>query len=148
MQEIQLNSVPTAIAYCPVSHDVLGQHPTRKEIFVGLADGTLHQVFLDSHTNHFGSFLTPPASEHAAAITQIYSGFDSAQDGLDDVVVGREGGKVEIYHMDSFGQLLKVSLKQFRLCDSSDVLFTQCWPQRKGIREAMAHSGLMVNKLT
>ena len=108
LQEIQLNSAPTAVLYCPMSRDVLNQHPTRKEVFVGLADGTLHQLFLDSSTHHFATTLTPPASEHAAAITQIYSGFDSANDGLDDVVVGREGGKVEIYHMDAFGQLIKV----------------------------------------
>jgi hypothetical protein len=107
-----MSSIPTAVSYFPVSHDVLNQHPTRKEVFVGLADGTLHQLFMDSTTSHFGSSLIPPTNEHAAAITQIYSGFDSAQDGLDDVVVGREGGKVEIYHMDSFGQLLKVWLEQ------------------------------------
>jgi hypothetical protein len=100
------------VAYFPVSHDILSQHPTRKEIFVGLADGNLHQLFIDANTSHFGSSLTPSAREDAAAITQIYSGFDSAQDGLDDIVVGREGGKVEIYHMDSVGQLVKVRSKE------------------------------------
>lgn len=108
VQDIELQSVPTAVSYFPVSHDVLNQHPTRKEIFVGLADGTLHQLFVDNSSCHFGSSLTPAASERAAAITQIVSGFDSHQDGLDDVVIGREGGKVEIYHMDSFGHLHKV----------------------------------------
>lgn len=108
LQEVQLHSAPTALLYCPIPHDALSQHPTRKEVLVGLADGTLHQLFLDSSTHHFASSLTPPPSEPAAAITQIYSGFDSAQDGFDDIVIGREGGKVEIYHMDCSGQLNKV----------------------------------------
>jgi Bardet-Biedl syndrome 7 protein len=107
-QEVYMEAVPTAISYFSVSHDVLNQHPTRKEVFVGLSDGSLHQLFLDSSSHHFGTTLSAPSGQSAAAISQVYSGFDSAQDGLDDLVIGRDDGKIEIYRMDSFGQLLKV----------------------------------------
>lgn len=100
--------MPTALTYVTLSHDVFNKHPMRKEIWAGLADGTLLQLFLDAGTSHRGAELSAAAAGNTAAITQVHSGFDSAQDGLDDVVVGREDGSIEVYHMDSLGRLVKV----------------------------------------
>eukprot|EP00892_Ulva_mutabilis_P000350 jgi/Ulvmu1/10315/UM060_0117.1 len=106
-QEIPLPAVPTALTYVTLSHDVFNKHPTRKEVWAGLANGALLQLFLDAGTCHHGTALSAADSGKSAAVTQVHSGFDSAQDGLDDIVVGREDGSVEIYHMDGFGRLVK-----------------------------------------
>lgn len=108
MQEVPLPAIPTALTYVALSHDVFNKHPARREVWCGLSSGDLLQLFLDAATAHRGATLTAADSGKTAAITHVHSGFDSAQDGLDDIVVGREDGSIEIYHMDSLGRLMKV----------------------------------------
>lgn len=108
MQEVPLPAIPTALTYVTLSHDVFNKHPARKEVWCGLSSGDLLQLFLDASTAHRGATLAAADSGKTAAITQVHPGFDSAQDGLDDIVVGREDGSIEIYHMDSRGRLMKV----------------------------------------
>jgi Bardet-Biedl syndrome 7 protein len=113
LQEFSFEAVPTALTYFPLSHDVFNQHPTRKEIFVGFSNGDLIQVFLDKTSHFFGSSLFKSGGTISAPITQLYSGFDMSQDGFDDIVVGRDDGNVEIYHMDPTGRLFKARRLHF-----------------------------------
>jgi hypothetical protein len=103
MQEIVLEAAPSALAFFTLPHDAFNQHPTRKELFFGLANGDLGQVFLDSATYHHGVSL--PNTERRGAVNQLFSAFDMTANGMTEIAVGREDGYFEIYDMDNTGRL-------------------------------------------
>jgi hypothetical protein len=107
MQEIILDAAPTALAFFTLPHDVFNQHPTRRELFFGLANGDLGQLFLDSATHHFGASL--PSTERCGAVNQLFSAFDMTGNGMTEIAVGREDGYFEIYDMDNTGCLQLVN---------------------------------------
>ena len=86
-----------------MSHDVRNMHPTRKEVFYGLENGDIGQLFLDSVSHHCGTTLKNDGNR--GAVTQLFSAFDMTQNGLNEIAVGRNDGSFELYDMDSHGQL-------------------------------------------
>ena len=106
IQEIQVEHSATAIAHFPLAHDVLNQHTARKEIFYGTSCGDVAQMFLDAGTAKQGAMLRN--TRNRGSVTQVFSGFDVTKDGVDDIVVGRDDGSVEIYDINDQGHLKQV----------------------------------------
>jgi hypothetical protein len=103
-----VDAAPTALAYFPVAHDAFGQHPARRELFYGLANGDLGQLFLDAKSCHQGTLLEN--STGRGAVTALFSAFDMSADGMDEIAVGRDDGSFEIYNMDNCGRLQLVRI--------------------------------------
>ena len=108
-QEVLLDAAPTALTYCMLAHDAFNQHPTRKELLVGLSNGAMNQVFVDATTHHFGATLQ--SADRRGAINQLFSAFDMTGSGMNEIAVGREDGRFEVYDMDTEGTLQLVRRK-------------------------------------
>jgi hypothetical protein len=122
VQEIMLGAAPVTLAYFPLAHDAFNQHPTRNELFYGLSNGDVGQLFLDAASHHYGSLL--PNTSNRGAATQIFSAFDMTQNGMNEVAVGRDDGSFEVYDMDSNAQLQLVR-PQHDLCQMANILHAQ-----------------------
>jgi hypothetical protein len=110
LQEVTLAAAPTCVSHFSMAHDAFNQHPTRKEVMFGLANGDIGQIFLDSATYHPGTILE--TSGHKGAVTQLFSEFDMTQNGMNEIAVGREDGSFEVYDMQANGQLQLVRLSK------------------------------------
>lgn len=98
--------VPTCIRYIHDSHDPLNRHPGGKELIYGTESGVVGQIFLDSESISAGFTIENPAK--LGAVTAVFSGIDFTRDGINDIVVGRDDGHVEIYGFDELGGLHQV----------------------------------------
>lgn len=113
-QEVLLDAAPSALTYCALAHDAFNQHPTRKELFVGLSNGDVGQIFVDATSHHFGAAL--PNVDRRGAINQVYSAFDMTGNGMNEVAVGREDGRFEVYDMAADGTLQLVCARTIMRC--------------------------------
>jgi hypothetical protein len=103
LQEIPVDAAPTSLAHFTVPHDAFGQHPARRELFYGLSNGDIGQLFLDDRTCHHGTVLENMNGR--GAVTALFSAFDMSADGMDEIAVGRDDGSFEVYNMDNCGRL-------------------------------------------
>lgn len=103
-----MDAAPSALSFFPLPHDAFNQHPTRKELFYGLANGNIGQLFLDPTSHHRGTVLGNAGGK--GAVTQLFSAFDMTQNGMNEIAVGRDDGSFEIYDMSSTGELRMVRL--------------------------------------
>lgn len=122
VQEIEVSAAPTALAYFPLAHDVHNANTARKEVFVGLRNGQVRQLFIDDTSCKAGTTLAN--TRKRGAVTQVFSGFDLTKNGVEDIVVTRDDGCIEIYDMDQGGDLQQV---RARLLAQHLLFLGLCW---------------------
>lgn len=97
---------PTCVRYILESHDLLNRYPGAKEILYGTENGAIGQLFLDSDALCKGFTIENP--KKLGVVSALYSGIDLTKDGVNDVVVGRDDGSLEVYSLDEAGQVQQV----------------------------------------
>lgn len=106
-KEIVVESgAPTCLRYILESHDPLNRYPGAKEILYGTENGAVGQLFLDSDSLCNGFTIENP--KKLGAVSALYSGIDLTKDGVNDIVVGRDDGSLEVYSLDEAGQVQQV----------------------------------------
>ncbi|KAK9803568.1 hypothetical protein WJX72_000727 [[Myrmecia] bisecta] len=100
--QVQVEGAVTSLKYILDSHDPGQINIGRREVLYGTDGGILGQLFLDSEGFRRG--WTVPNPNRRGAIQAIYSGIDFTKDGINDIVVGRDDGWLEIWGMDDAAQ--------------------------------------------
>ena len=101
VHQIALQGVATCVVHVPESHDPLCRYPEARELLYGTENGIVGQLLLDSAGLHEGFAVGNP--EGHSCVTAIYAGIDFTLDGLNDIAVGRDDGRIEIYSVDETG---------------------------------------------
>ncbi|GMH36136.1 hypothetical protein BSKO_04004 [Bryopsis sp. KO-2023] len=105
--QIAVEAAPTCVKYVLDSHDPHSRHPDGKEVLYGTENGIVGQLFIepDSVISRGFEIRNP---KKLGAVTAIYSGIDFTKDGVNDIVVGRDDGNLEIYNLDEQGEVQQV----------------------------------------
>lgn len=106
LHQISMQSVPTSIISVWLSHDPYNIFPEAHEFLYGMEDGTMGQLFMDPNGLHFGFQLDN--SQRKGSITALFSGIDFNNNGMTDIVVGRDDGFLEVYAMDESGTIQNI----------------------------------------
>ena len=78
------------------------QHAGRREVLFGTEQGSVGQLFLDGESVQRGWVIDTP-TKNSGAVTAIHGECDLTGDGVNDVVVGRDDGSIEVYSLDEHG---------------------------------------------
>lgn len=104
--EAPTSAAPTTLKYVLESHDPQQRFPHAKEVLYGTEAGTMIQLLLEAETARQGFTLANP--KKLGSIRAIYSGIDFTKTGMNNIVVGREDGTVEILELEDAGNLRQV----------------------------------------
>ncbi|KAG2493069.1 hypothetical protein HYH03_008732 [Edaphochlamys debaryana] len=99
-------AAPVSLQYVPESHDPQHRFPQAKEVLYGTDVGTLVQLLLEPEAARQGFTLPNPKKQ--GAVATVYSGIDFTKTGMNNIVVGREDGGVEVLDLEEAGQLTSV----------------------------------------
>jgi len=99
-------AAPISIKYIPESHDPHHRAPNAREVLYGTEVGTLVQLLMESDQARQG--FTLANTKKLGAVHAVYSDLDLSKTGVNDIVIGREDGSLEIYDMDEQGGLQQV----------------------------------------
>ncbi|GIL85198.1 hypothetical protein Vretimale_10813 [Volvox reticuliferus] len=99
-------SAPVSLKYVLASHDPQHRFPNAKEVLYGTDTGTLVQLLLEPESARQGFTLGNPRKQ--GAVSAIYSGIDFTKTGMNNIVIGREDGAVEVLDMEDGGRLRTV----------------------------------------
>ncbi|DBB10076.1 hypothetical protein WJX82_004052 [Trebouxia sp. C0006] len=102
IHQINVEGAVTVVKHIADSHDTSGLSTGRQEVLYGTHNGVLGQLFLDHQSVKQGWLLKP--SQHKGAIKAIYSAIDFSKDGINEVVIGRDTGSLEVYGFDQHHQ--------------------------------------------
>lgn len=83
-----------------------------REVLYGTEQGVVGQLFLDGEKPRRGWVIDPSSSSTTggsrAGVSALHGDCDLTGDGVNDVVVGRDDGSLEVYTLDENGQPRKV----------------------------------------
>ncbi|GLC59925.1 hypothetical protein PLESTB_001554700 [Pleodorina starrii] len=99
-------AAPVSLQYVLASHDPQNRFPNAKEVLYGTDTGTLVQLLLEPESARQGFTLPNPRKQ--GAVSAVYAGIDFTKTGMDNIVVGREDGAVEVLDLEEGGQLRTV----------------------------------------
>ncbi|KAG2424531.1 hypothetical protein HXX76_014412 [Chlamydomonas incerta] len=99
-------AAPVSLQYVVDSHDPQHRFPNAKEVLYGTDTGTLVQLLLEAEAARQGFTLANPKKQ--GAVAAVYSGIDFTKTGMNNIVVGREDGGVEVLDLEEAGQLRTV----------------------------------------
>ena len=99
--QVALQGVVTCVVHVAESHDPLCRYPEARELLYGTENGIIGQLLLDREGLHEGFAVGNPKGH--GCVTAIYAGTDFTMDGLNDIAVGRDDGRIEIYSINETG---------------------------------------------
>lgn len=112
--EASVNGAATVIHHCEandegrrLAHGEAHPHAGRKEVLWGTEQGSCGQLFLDGEAVHRGWVLDGKRGG-GGGVSAVYGEADVTGDGVNDVVIGRDNGSLEVYTLDRNGEPSRV----------------------------------------
>ncbi|KXZ55148.1 hypothetical protein GPECTOR_3g298 [Gonium pectorale] len=99
-------AAPVSLQYVVESHDPQHRFPDAKEVLYGTDTGSLVQLLMEPNSARQGFVLPNP--KKLGAVSAVYSGIDFTKTGLNNIVIGREDGSIEVLDLEEGGQLRTV----------------------------------------
>lgn len=109
--EAAVNGAATVVHHCKSNEAAReasgGTHAGRTEVLWGTEQGNAGQLFLDGEAVHRGWVLDAKRSR-GGGVSAIHAEADITGDGVNDVVIGRDNGMMEVYSLDKNGEPVRV----------------------------------------